>query len=147
MYYKEDNKYNKIFFDEILKEAHEKLRKQCTFRVRIEPCNHPDVLCHINPHKQGELEVVLNILDVYKEYLKPCKIIVFGSSTNGFCVDESDIDFCLDSNNCSIIAKIRQLLTKVLTSDFDVIVRQDLEPTEPILKEINTNGVVIWDNK
>lgn len=147
-----EEEYERIQYERHIKQiAYDMMKNKREHLIGIKT-NHPEIIKRVNFRKQGEVERLLNVLDENKALFENCTVILFGSSTNGLCGWRSDIDLCIDIN-ISDAEKYRRtkralvrIIRSTLTSECDVLIKQDLSPKEKILGVVQREGVIIWQN-
>lgn len=145
-----DDEYAAKEYEKHIKQlGYNMMKNKRVHEVSIET-NHPEILKYINFKKQKDIENLLNNLDKNSDDFHNCKIIVFGSATNGLCSWYSDIDFCLDisiadEEDFSVTRrKLFSIIRNSIESEYDILTLQNLSSSEKIVKIIEEEGVIIW---
>lgn len=135
----------------IKKLAYDSMKNKRIHRVSIKT-KYPDIIKQINYKKQKDIDNLLTNLDKHTEKFPDCRIIVFGSATNGLCSWFSDIDICIDIKTSDkvqfthIKKNLAKLIRSTLKSECDILILQNLNNSDKLLKSIQQEGVVIWQN-
>ena len=112
-----------------------------------------DILKHIHYIMQPAVEKIIEALDKNREEYYNCKIIVFGSSTNANCNNDSDIDLAylyMGKNLKEFKKKLFTLLNDTLFDLnilFDLVNLEHAKSNPKIYKTITERGVIIWDTQ
>jgi len=76
------------------------------------------------------------------------KAILFGSYVKGEATENSDIDLYIDTNGKLKgldFVGLLEILVETMGTDIDLIDKSHIEPDSPILKEIENEGLVIYE--
>lgn len=121
------------------------------FTLAVNNSKYEEILKHIHYKRQLQVEDLLKNLELHADDFQNTKIIIFGSSTNAYCTDESDIDIAFLCYNEVDYKEFREQLSSVCSDslhkfdvEFDLVNIKNTEVNTKLIKAIN-RGVVIWD--
>lgn len=134
----------KKFLDEMCQLGYEQLKNKRHFPIYVEHTKNEEILQHVNYKKQEEIDKLINNLNKYTEFIGDCKLILFGSATNGMCQFYSDIDLCIDSKDEATIRNLYKIISNSLVSEYDILIYNNIPKGEKVLKDIEKEGVIIW---
>ena len=89
------------------------------------------------------------LADIFNECLEKqkCEVLLFGSRATGECMEMSDIDIAIKSNEKTqpLLYKIKDMLEES-TIPFNADVLNYFEASDNWKKNIDKTGVLIWKN-
>ena len=123
------------------------------FTLVVENSKYEEILKHIHYRRQLQVEELLKNLELHEDKFRNSKIIIFGSSTNAYCTDKSDIDIAFyyysENGDREFHERLFFLCNDSFNkydTQFDLVNIKNAEENTRLMKAIE-RGVTVWDRK
>lgn len=150
----EYDNYLQICWDEYCQILYKIALNANNFDLVNKNTKYTSVLTHVHYLMQNKIENFLDMLNQEVENFSNCKLILFGSSSNALCTEDSDIDIAFlyygdNVEKYNFQKRLFYLCHKVFDkfdTPFDLV---DITHAEGNIRLINAieRGVVLWDKK